>query len=67
MRQSVDGLVDVAGAITEGGTVSEIGSITFTDLDLTDLPTATEATTFRYHGPDADGSTTSGDRECLYD
>ncbi|MCP4470745.1 MAG: hypothetical protein GY815_08670, partial [Gammaproteobacteria bacterium] len=36
--------VDVAGTITEGGTVSEAGSITFTDLDLTDLPTATEAT-----------------------
>ncbi|MHC5112207.1 MAG: VCBS domain-containing protein, partial [Planctomycetota bacterium] len=36
--------VDVAGTITEGGTVSETGSITFTDLDLTDLPTATEAT-----------------------
>ena len=28
--------VDVAGTITEGGTVSEAGSITFTDLDLTD-------------------------------
>ena len=27
-------------AITEGGTVSETGSITFTDLDLTDLPIA---------------------------
>jgi len=36
--------VDVAGTITEGGTVSETGSITFTDLDLTDLPTATEVT-----------------------
>ena len=31
-------------SITEGGTVSETGSITFTDLDLTDLPSATEAT-----------------------
>ena len=37
-------IVDVTGTITEGGTVSETGSITFTDLDLTDLPTATEAT-----------------------
>ena len=36
--------VDVAGTITEGGTVSEAGSITFTDLDLTDTPTAIEAT-----------------------
>ena len=34
--------VDVTGSITEGGTLSETGSITFTDLDLTDLPTATE-------------------------
>ena len=41
--------VDVAGNITEGGTVSEAGSITFTDLDLTDLPTATEATTVGDH------------------
>ena len=37
-------VVDVAGTITEGGTVSETGAITFTDLDLTDLPNATEAT-----------------------
>jgi len=34
----------VTGTITEDGTVSEAGSITFTDLDLTDTPTATEAT-----------------------
>ena len=37
-------VVDVAGAITEGATLSDSGSITFTDLDLTDTPTATEAT-----------------------
>ena len=36
--------VDVAGAITEGGTLNDSGSITFADLDLTDRPTATEAT-----------------------
>ncbi|MGB5438795.1 MAG: VCBS domain-containing protein, partial [Gammaproteobacteria bacterium] len=37
-------IVDVAGAITEGSTLSDAGSITFTDLDLTDTPTASEAT-----------------------
>ena len=37
-------VVDVAGAITEGATLSDAGSITFTDLDLTDTPTATEVT-----------------------
>ena len=37
-------VVDVAGAITEGSTLSDSGSITFTDLDLTDTPTASEAT-----------------------
>ncbi len=37
-------VVDVAGAITEGTTLSDAGSITFTDLDLTDTPTASEAT-----------------------
>jgi VCBS repeat-containing protein len=36
--------VDVTGIITEGGTVSEAGSLTFTDLDLSDLPTASEVT-----------------------
>ncbi len=36
---------DVAGAITEGsGVLSDTGSIAFADLDLTDRPTATEAT-----------------------
>ena len=30
--------------ITEGGTLTDSGSITFTDLDLTDTPTASEAT-----------------------
>ena len=35
---------DVTGTIQEGGTLSENGSITFTDVDLTDRPTATEAT-----------------------
>ena len=37
-------IVDVVGDITEGTTLSDTGSITFTDLDLTDLPTATEVT-----------------------
>ena len=37
-------VVDVTGAITEGATLTDSGSITFTDLDLTDTPTATEAT-----------------------
>ena len=37
-------MVDVAGTIQEGGTLSENGSITFTDVDLTDRPTAAEAT-----------------------
>ena len=37
-------VVDVAGAITEGSTLTDAGSITFTDLDLTDTPTATEVT-----------------------
>ncbi len=37
-------VVDVAGSITEGSTLSDAGSITFTDLDLTDTPTATEVT-----------------------
>ncbi len=35
---------DVAGAITEGSVLSDTGSIAFADLDLTDRPTATEAT-----------------------
>ena len=37
-------VVDVAGSITEGTTLTDSGSITFTDLDLTDTPTATEVT-----------------------
>ncbi|RTY34589.1 hypothetical protein EKD02_09775, partial [Chlorobium phaeovibrioides] len=37
-------VVNVAGAITEGTTLSDSGSITFADLDLTDLPVASEAT-----------------------
>ena len=37
-------VVDVDASITEGGTLTDSGSITFTDLDLTDTPTATEAT-----------------------
>ncbi|MBM9519965.1 VCBS domain-containing protein, partial [Desulforhopalus vacuolatus] len=35
-------VVDVAGDIIEGTTLSDTGSITFTDVDLTDLPLATE-------------------------
>ena len=37
-------VVDVDASITEGGTLTDSGSITFTDLDLTDTPTASEAT-----------------------
>ena len=37
-------IVDVAGVILEGATLSDNGSITFTDLDLTDRAVATEAT-----------------------
>ncbi|HCD36748.1 MAG TPA: hypothetical protein DEQ23_06970, partial [Chlorobium sp.] len=37
-------VVEVAGAITEGSALSDSGSITFADLDLTDLPVASEAT-----------------------
>jgi VCBS repeat-containing protein len=37
-------VVDVTGDITEGSVLTDNGSITFADLDLTDLPTATEAT-----------------------
>ncbi|NLQ17935.1 DUF4347 domain-containing protein [Marinomonas sp. M1K-6] len=37
-------VVDVAATITEGSTLIDTGSVTFTDLDLTDRPVATEAT-----------------------
>ncbi len=37
-------IVDVAGSITEGTTLTDSGSITFSDLDLTDTPTASEVT-----------------------
>ena len=36
--------VDVTGSITEGSTLSDSGSVTFADLDGSDRPTATEAT-----------------------
>ncbi|RTY34796.1 hypothetical protein EKD02_09710, partial [Chlorobium phaeovibrioides] len=49
-------VVDVAGAITEGSTLSDSGSITFSDLDLTDRPAATEATS-SVTALKADGST----------
>ena len=35
---------EVSGDITEGTTLNDSGSISFEDLDLTDTPTATEAT-----------------------
>ena len=35
---------DVTGNITEGTTLTDNGSMTFTDVDLTDRPVATEAT-----------------------
>lgn len=38
-------IVDVVGEITEGGTLSDTGAITFTDLDLTDTPDASKTTT----------------------
>ncbi|QKJ21501.1 DUF4347 domain-containing protein [Poseidonibacter lekithochrous] len=37
-------IVDVEGSITEGSILTDSGSITFTDVDLTDRPTATEST-----------------------
>ena len=37
-------VVDVDAGITEGGTLTDSGSITFTDVDLTDTPSATKAT-----------------------
>ncbi|NQY86832.1 MAG: DUF4347 domain-containing protein [Colwellia sp.] len=37
-------IVDVAGDILEGTTLTDSGSVTFTDVDLTDNPVATEAT-----------------------
>jgi VCBS repeat-containing protein len=37
-------VVDVQGDITDGSTLADSGSVTFTDVDLTDRPTATEAT-----------------------
>ena len=46
----------VTGAITEGSTLSDSGSIAFADLDLTDTPTATEATS-SVSAVLADGST----------
>ena len=37
--------VTVVGSVTEGsGDLNEVGSVTFADVDLTDRPTATEAT-----------------------
>ncbi|MEO2017324.1 MAG: VCBS domain-containing protein [Fuerstiella sp.] len=36
--------VDVAGTILEGTTLTDSGSVTFADVDLTDLPVGTEAT-----------------------
>ena len=37
-------IVDVNGAIIDGTTLNDNGSVTFTDLDLTDRPEATEVT-----------------------
>ncbi|MBA6340003.1 DUF4347 domain-containing protein [Colwellia sp. MB02u-10] len=37
-------IVDVAGTILEGTTLTDSGSVTFTDVDLTDRAVATEAT-----------------------
>ena len=37
-------VVDVSGDITEGSVLTDAGSVTFEDVDLTDRPTATEAT-----------------------
>jgi VCBS repeat-containing protein len=37
-------VVDVVGDITEGSVLTDTGSMTFTDVDLTDRPTSTEAT-----------------------
>ena len=37
-------IVNVTGTITEGSVLTDNGSMTFTDVDLTDRPVATEAT-----------------------
>ena len=37
-------VVDVSGEITEGSVLTDAGSVTFEDVDLTDRPTATQAT-----------------------
>ena len=37
-------VVDVVGTVEEGSSLTDSGSITFTDVDLIDTPTATEAT-----------------------
>ena len=37
-------IVDIVGAITDGVKLTDAGSITFADLDLTDRPTASEVT-----------------------
>jgi len=37
-------IVDVSTTLAEGGSLSDTGSITFTDVDLADRPTATEVT-----------------------
>ena len=49
--------VDVAGTITEGTTLTDSGSVTFTDVDLSDRPTASKATT-SVAAKRADGTTT---------
>ena len=58
-------VVDVAGAITEGTTLTDAGSITFTDLDLTDTPDGHRGDQVRDHGTDAHRRAADCDRECL--
>ena len=64
---------DVTGNITEGTTLTDNGSMTFTDVDLTDRPVATEATATVHriatgwcHATGAERGAAVGHRECLH-
>ena len=59
--------VDVAGALPKAVRVSEAGSITFTDLDLTDRPNRHGSDVFRHDCPDVDARTAGRAGECLHD
>ena len=59
-------VVDVDATITEGTTLTDSGSITFTDLDLTDTPTATEVTKSVTTALTLTAAQQTRDRGCLY-